>query len=239
MIIETMNSNTKRLVKDVCQIMKNPLEKNGIFYKHDDENINFGYCMIIGSENTPYENGYYFFQLDFSNNYPVNTPKVKFFNNDKETRFHPNLYRNGKVCLSILNTWQGEQWTSCQNISSVLLTIASVMNEKPLLNEPGISERHKDFNKFNNAITYKNLERSLVNNLLVYEPNNIFCICFRENMIQNFNDNIEKIEKQIEAMKDCDGEQYSVSIYSFTSTVDYEKLSNDFLLIKNLYLKLK
>ena len=231
-----MNSNIKRLIKDVSQIMKNPLEKNGIYYKHDDENVQLGYCMIIGSENTPYENGYYFFKLDYSNNYPVNPPKVTYFNNDNETRFHPNLYRSGKVCLSILNTWQGEQWTSCQNISSVLLTIASVMNEKPLLNEPGISERHKDFENFNISISFKNLERSILYNLKsLQEGNNIFYMCFRDSIIQHFIKNYERIEKQINNMNNYKNKEISIFIYSFKVKIDYKKLVSELAIMKSLY----
>ena len=34
--------------------------------------------------------------------------KLTYLTNDGNTRFHPNLYRNGKVCLSVLNTWRGK-----------------------------------------------------------------------------------------------------------------------------------
>ena len=50
-------------------------------------------------------------------------------------RFNPNLYRNGKVCLSILGTWSGPGWSPVQSISSVLLSIQSLMNTKPYHNE--------------------------------------------------------------------------------------------------------
>lgn len=40
------------------------------------------------------------------------------------------------VC-SILGTWEGPRWTPVHSISSVLLSIQSLMNEKPYHNEPG------------------------------------------------------------------------------------------------------
>ena len=52
-------------------------------------------------------------------------------------RFNPNLYANGKVCLSILGTWSGPSWVPVNTLSSVLLSIQSLMNEKPYHNEPG------------------------------------------------------------------------------------------------------
>ena len=52
-------------------------------------------------------------------------------------RFNPNLYKNGKVCLSILGTWEGPAWLPSQSIASVLMSIQSLMNSNPYFNEPG------------------------------------------------------------------------------------------------------
>ena len=117
----------KRLVKDVKEIMKNPLTSQGIFYQHDENDMLKGYAMIVGPKDTPYEDGFYFFEFKFPTNYPFSPPNVIYNTNDGRTRFNPNLYVNGKVCISILNTWKGEQWTSCQTISSILLTLASIL----------------------------------------------------------------------------------------------------------------
>ena len=40
--------------------MNDPLDDNGIYYKHDDDDVLKGYAMIYGRRNTPYEYGYYF-----------------------------------------------------------------------------------------------------------------------------------------------------------------------------------
>ena len=45
-------------------------------------------------------------------------------------RFNPNLYANGKVCLSILGTWSGPGWSPVQSLASVLISIQSLMNSK-------------------------------------------------------------------------------------------------------------
>ena len=152
----------RRLIRDISSLYKNPLNDQGIYYIHDDDDILKGYAMIYGPEGTPYENGVYLFEFHFPSNYPVNPPKVIFLNRDGKTRFNPNLYRSGKVCLSILNTWRGEGWTSCQTIRSVLLTLVTVLNENPLLNEPGVTENHVDFEKYNQIIKYKNISFSFL-----------------------------------------------------------------------------
>ena len=96
-----------RLLKDVISIIKEPLTENGIYYVHDEGNMLKGYAMIIGPEDTPYHHGFYLFEFDYPSDYPFSPPKVTYHTNDGKTRFNPNLYRNGKVCVSILNTWKG------------------------------------------------------------------------------------------------------------------------------------
>jgi ubiquitin-conjugating enzyme E2 Z len=56
------------------------------------------------------------------------------------TRFNPNIYADGKVCLSILGTWtgeRGEEWSSAQGLESVLLSVQSLLSANPYENEPG------------------------------------------------------------------------------------------------------
>jgi ubiquitin-conjugating enzyme E2 Z len=148
---------SNRLIKDITDIFKHPLDDQGIYYIHDDTNMLKGYAMIIGPEDTPYEDGFYFFKFQFPYNYPQQPPVLTYLTNDGHTRFNPNLYRTGKVCLSVLNTWRGEGWTSCQTIRSVLLTLVTVLNETPLLNEPGVKKSHADYETYQQIITYKNL----------------------------------------------------------------------------------
>ena len=42
-----------RLIKDVKEIIKNPLESHGIYYKHDEEDLLKGKALIIGPQGTP------------------------------------------------------------------------------------------------------------------------------------------------------------------------------------------
>ena len=155
-------STIMRLIEDIKEITKNPLENQGIYYKHDETNMLVGYAMIIGPDDTPYQKGFYFFKFNFPTNYPLSPPKVEYMTNDGHTRFNPNLYRNGKVCLSVLNTWKGDSWTGCQTISSVLLHLCTTLNKEPLCNEPGVSRHHKDYKSYNSIINYKNYEVAIL-----------------------------------------------------------------------------
>ena len=157
--------NIRRLQKDIIDLIKSPLTEHGIYYSHDDSNMLKGYAVVIGPSDSIYRYGAYIFEFTFPTNYPFSPPKLKYLTNDGITRFHPNLYRSGKVCISILNTWKGEQWTSCQTIRSVLLMLVTLLHNKPLLNEPGIKESNSSFKPYNQIITYKNLEIAIFKNI--------------------------------------------------------------------------
>jgi len=148
----------RRIVSDIKELRKNPLTAHGIYYEHDETDMLKGRALIIGPADTPYEDGFYLFKFKFPANYPHVPPKVEFCTSDGLTRFNPNLYRSGKVCLSILNTWTGEPWSGCQTISSVLLALCTILNAEPLLNEPGIMKTHRDYESYNEIIKYKNIE---------------------------------------------------------------------------------
>jgi ubiquitin-protein ligase len=64
-----------------------------------------GYAYICGPKDSMYFGGNYFYKFEFPYDYPHRPPKMTFMNTDGKTRFHPNMYKTGKICLSILNTW--------------------------------------------------------------------------------------------------------------------------------------
>ena len=194
-----VDETRKRLLRDVVDIVKNPLADQGIYYVHSDENMFTGYAMIIGPADTPYEHGFYLFKLYFPYNYPHSPPKLVFMTDDRErTRFNPNLYVNGKVCLSILNTWTGERWTSSQTIRSILITLITVLNENPLINEPGyfMKTHSKMIESYNIVIAYKNIE-SAIFKMITREILPVDFNVFYSIMKRHFLENYEKICKNI------------------------------------------
>ena len=172
------NETIRRLLKDVKQIMKHPLTDNGIYYIHDDTDITKGYAMIIGQKDTIYYGGYYLFSFDFPFDYPFSPPKVTYMTNDEKTRFNPNLYICGKVCVSILNTWSGEKWSSCQTINSVLLTLCTLLNNEPLLNEPGQNSNSKDFISYHKSIQYTNIDYAICDMIINNKTKNFISQLF-------------------------------------------------------------
>jgi ubiquitin-conjugating enzyme E2 Z len=214
----------KRLVKDVKDIMKNPLTSQGIFYHHDEIDMLKGYAMIIGPSDTPYEDGFYFFEIIFPANYPFSPPRLIYSTNDGITRFNPNLYVNGKVCISILNTWRGESWTSCQTISSILLSVCTLLCKDPILNEPGVHKNHPDVKPYNNIIEYKNLEVAICGMMLKQYFNPKFEM-FYPIMIEMFKEKYEKILEKVQNKNKTETKRIeSTSQYYLRIKIDYSKL---------------
>ena len=62
---EIGQDTVKRLVKDIKQVLKSDISKDGIYYKHDETNMLLGYALIIGPDDTPYEFGNFLFRFEF------------------------------------------------------------------------------------------------------------------------------------------------------------------------------
>lgn len=222
---ETIN----RLLKDIKDIIKNPLVQQGIYYIHDDTDMLKGYAMIIGPEDTPYFGGYYFFKIIYPENYPHAPPNVKYYTNSNKVRFNPNLYTSGKVCVSLLNTWQGDQWTSCQTISTVLLALCTLLCENPLLNEPGISllSDSNSIKNYNEIIQYSNINIAICD--VVNKSNNVYNIffdLFYNEVKETFNKNYDKLLTFTENKFNEHPEimSISVSLYDMDIIIDYNNL---------------
>jgi len=216
--------NAVRLLKDVRSIYKDNLHDQGIYYHHDEENMAKGYALIFGPENTPYHNGNYLFTLDFPTSYPYDPPTLTFENRYNNIRFHPNLYRNGKVCISILNTWSGEKWSACQSIKSVLLTICTILTENPLLHEPGIKNSHEDYNKYNKIISYMNIKCNILEILNDIDNRGKF-IFFKDIIMNKFKETYNtSIKNYIEKYENLADIVIHTRIYNMMVTLNYKEL---------------
>lgn len=214
-----MNRSLKRIVLDYKDLLDDPIEN--IYYYAEEDNMYKGYALIIGPKDTPYENGFYFFEFNFLDNYPFSPPKVKFHNYDGFTRFNPNLYINGYVCLSILNTWEGEKWSSCQSIRSILLTLSSILNESPLLNEPGFTADHPNLKEYNEILEFKNVEISILKYLektnLIYPFHH-----FYPTLVNKF---IENYEGVVAKCRNKPNKHIHLSIYNnMAAYIDYKQV---------------
>jgi len=78
-------------------------------------------ATIMGPEDSPYSGGVFFLNIHFPADYPFKPPKINF----TTKVYHPNINRNGSICLDILK----EQWSPALTISRVLLSISSLLTD--------------------------------------------------------------------------------------------------------------
>ncbi|KAG5653348.1 hypothetical protein H0H81_000970 [Sphagnurus paluster] len=97
--------------------------------------------LILGPANTPYEDAPFMIDWMLDSNFP-NSPPIAHFHSwtNGNGRVNPNLYEEGKVCLSILGTWSGdkdEMWSAAR--SSLLQAFVSIQG-LVLVKEPWFCE---------------------------------------------------------------------------------------------------
>lgn len=134
----------KRVKADVEELQGKLYSDMGIYYKVDETLITRGVACIFGPPGTPYEDCPMMYEFQLPEGFPFDPPQVLFKTYDGLTRFHPNMYRDGKVCLSILHTWNGPRWASTMRISTVLVTLQSLLDSSPIRHEPGYEHGHEE-----------------------------------------------------------------------------------------------
>ncbi|KAH7344763.1 hypothetical protein B0J17DRAFT_702352 [Rhizoctonia solani] len=115
---------------------------SSVFLRVDETRVDVIKALITGPEGTPYYNGCFLFDIFLGASYNNSPPSVKYMTtNGGRFRFNPNLYADGKVCLSLLGTWSGPGWISGKStLLQVLISIQSmILCDEPYLNEPGWS----------------------------------------------------------------------------------------------------
>ena len=225
-----------RLLRDIRDVMTDPtLNECGIIYRHSETDILTGYACIVGPSDTLYFGGYYFFVFKFPTNYPHSPPVVSYLTNTNNIRFHPNFYANKKVCVSIVNTWRGEQWSGCQNIRSVLMTFQSLLDNRPLLHEPGIRQEHSDFIPYHLIVEYYNYKfacLTLMKDLTTYitiEPSLVGE--FQEFMNRKFLENKTRIREILieRTQKYPEKKTLSIGLYGCINTsISYDTIMKDY-----------
>lgn len=141
----TSTKQMMRIAQELSSLQKSlPLnEESSVWIRWDKNQLNKMQFIISGPKDTPYQDGLFLFDCYFPSNYPQDPPSIKLHTTGGgSVRFNPNLYKNGKVCLSLLGTWSGtggEKWNAkTSTMLQVLVSIQSlILIEQPYFNEPG------------------------------------------------------------------------------------------------------
>lgn len=115
-----------RVLKELKDIEQD--RSSGVFVKVVGDSITKLTGRITGPKDTPYEGGTFLVDIDLSEQYPYQPPKMKFI-----TRvWHPNISsQTGAICLDILK----DQWSPALGIKTALLSL-QVLLECPQPDDP-------------------------------------------------------------------------------------------------------
>ncbi|CAN6485144.1 unnamed protein product [Victoria cruziana] len=145
----------KKVQQEWCILEKNLPET--IYVRVYEERMDLLRSVIVGAYGTPYQDGLFFFDFYLPQEYPLVPPLAHYHSGG--LRINPNLYENGRVCLSLLNTWTGKEnevWDpSSSSILQVLVSLQGlVLNSKPYFNEAGYDRQVGTAEGEKNSLSY-------------------------------------------------------------------------------------
>ncbi len=214
----------RRLHKEISLV--NDLSGLGIYYFNNETNILDGHALIWGPEETPYAFCPLFFEFRFTNDYPFSPPKVRFLTSDGRTRFHPNLYVEGKVCLSILGTFSGPSWQSTMSLSMILLSLKALLDNNPLSHEPGYEKISLSDPK---ALHYSHYVQHQIIKLTLSEfhTKRLFSMYKDEDFIPMILQNYSKLAEIVDKKRYNAETNYPHLPYGMSGTTEWNKLHNN------------
>jgi baculoviral IAP repeat-containing protein 6 len=175
MVLPTTNRNILKAIAKECSTFNKSLPihfDSSVFVRVDKANSRCIRVMITGPDNTPYDSGAFLFDVYAQDAYPKSNPLMQFKNHGG-IRFNPNLYANGKVCLSLLGTWGGsesEKWNSkTSTMTQLFVSVQSqILIPSPICNEPGherffgTDKGNIDNKNYNNYIRQYTMQHSMI-----------------------------------------------------------------------------
>jgi ubiquitin-conjugating enzyme E2 G1 len=127
-----MNQAALRLAKELQELQKNPVEgfSAGLV---DESNLFEWEVFIVGPSETLFEGGFFKARLNFPEDYPNKPPEMRFIT----PMWHPNVYEDGRVCISILHPpgddiygyeKSSERWLPIHSVESILVSVISMLS---------------------------------------------------------------------------------------------------------------
>ena len=101
-----------------------------------DENDFYKWSVLFtGPEDTIFEGGFFKAILTFPEDFPQSPPEMRFITE----MFHPNIYKDGKGCISILHNpgvdqfneqeRADEKWRPSLGVEQILVSVISMLND--------------------------------------------------------------------------------------------------------------
>ena len=141
------------------ELSRNPIEGFSAGLR-DDCNVFEWQVTVMGPPDTLYEGGFFICNMSFPKDYPNKPPSVKFVSE----MWHPNVYADGRVCISILHSPgddphgyedASERWSPVQTVETIMLSIISMLsapNDESPANIDAAKEFREDFPAFKKRV---------------------------------------------------------------------------------------
>jgi ubiquitin-conjugating enzyme E2 O len=152
------SSVMRRILKE-HKILRSSLPPN-IFVRTWESRLDLIRVLIIGPHDTPYEYAPFVIDFHLCSSFPQEPPEAFFHSwTNGNGAVNPNLYEDGKICLSLLGTWHtdesNESWNSAR--STLLQVLVSIMGlvlvKDPYYNEAGYDvQRSAPETRLNSAL---------------------------------------------------------------------------------------
>lgn len=127
------SSAVRALSLEYKSLQEEPVEGFRVKLLNED-NLFEWEVAIFGPPDTLYQGGYFKAHMKFPPDYPYSPPSIRFLTKV----WHPNVYENGDLCISILHPpvddpqsgeLPCERWNPTQNVRTILLSVISLLNE--------------------------------------------------------------------------------------------------------------
>jgi len=191
-----------RSIKKEIELLRSSLP-SGITMKGFEDRMDLFSAMIEGPKNTPYEDGLFFFDFQLGPDYPSDPPTCNYISYCSD-KLNPNLYEDGKVCVSLLGTWNGkgtETWTPDSNLLQLLVSIQGlILVREPYYNEAGYERQRGTLEGSENSRNYNEMAvLKLVQSMtrLVKHPPSLFAEQIKEYCDAHAPRMIDRLERWI------------------------------------------
>lgn len=115
----------KRLSNELMNLQRNGDGEGFSANLVSEDNLFLWEAIIFGPDDTPLEGGLYTLRIEVPQEYPQKPPRVRFLT----PMFHPNVFKDGQICLDILRE---KHWRPSLDLTAIIVGIQS------LLADPGL-----------------------------------------------------------------------------------------------------
>uniref|UniRef100_A0A336MDJ5 CSON000051 protein n=1 Tax=Culicoides sonorensis TaxID=179676 RepID=A0A336MDJ5_CULSO len=195
--------NFFKTVNKEHQLLRSSLPP-GVWVRSFEDRLDLLSVMIQGPKSTPYEEGLFIFDIQLGPDYPK-TPPLCHYISFCSDRLNPNLYEDGKVCVSLLGTWQGrgtEVWGPTSTLLQLIVSIQGlILVDEPYFNEAGYekqkgTQQGSENSRMYNEMVILKLVQSMTK--LISSPPPVF----REQILKHFSEKGEMMYQRIKSYMD-------------------------------------